>query len=70
MSYEIITQPYKRLAKKFSLTFDEKFGYCISDAYKNDKGEYHPPYLYHNGIKYGLKYFDGCFHPYLVRYQN
>ena len=70
MRFEIITKPSKGLAKKFSLTFDKKFGYCISDAYKNDKGEYHPPYLYYYGEKYGLKYFDGCFHPYLVRYQN
>ena len=70
MSYEIVKNPSKALSKALNLTFDKKFGYCISDAYKNDKGEYHPSYLYHYRNVYTLKYTDGCFHPYLVKFNN
>ena len=70
MSYEIVKKPTKTLSKAFNLTFDKKFGYCISDAYTNDKGEPHPSYLYHYGNVYTLKYTDGCFHPYLVKFNN
>jgi hypothetical protein len=62
--------PLKSLAKKLNLTFDKKFGYCISDAYVNDKGEYIPTYITVGWEVYGLKYYDGCFNPYLVQYDN
>lgn len=60
--------PTKALAKKLKLTFDWRFGYCISDAYLNDEGEYIPTYITVDFRIFGLKYVDGCFNPYLVEY--
>lgn len=60
--------PLKSLAKQLNLTFDKQFGYCISDAYNNDKGEPIPTYMMVGFRIFGLKYFDGCFNPYLVEY--
>jgi hypothetical protein len=62
--------PLKSLANKLNLTFDKKFGYCISDAYNDDKGNPIPTYFVVNFAIYGLKYFDGCFNPYLVEYNS
>jgi hypothetical protein len=60
------TAPTKVLAKKLNLTFDKKFAYCISDAHKNDIGKNIPSYMFDGYNKiYRLKYFDGCFNPYL-----
>ena len=60
--------PLKPLAKKLSLTFHRKFGYCISDAYDNDKGESIPRYMTVGFRVFGLRYYDGCFNPFLVEY--
>lgn len=59
----------KAIAKKFNLEFCPKFGYYDGDAYKDSKGNYLPTYMYHNGRVFGLKFFDGCFHPFLVEYK-
>jgi hypothetical protein len=56
----------RAFGKKHNLTFDEKFKYCISDAYKDDKGDYIQSYYYYDNNVYSLKYFDGCFNPFLV----
>jgi len=60
----------KAIAKKYGLEFDREHRYYIGDAYKNNRGEdlslfEHSMKL--KGITYKLKYFDGCFHPFLVR---
>ena len=62
--------PNKPLANKLNLTFDKKFGYCISDAYNDDKGYPLPSYFVVDFKVYGLKYVDGCFNPYLVEYDS
>jgi len=62
--------PTKALAKKLNLTFDKKWGYCTSDAYLNDKGEYIPTYITVGFEVYGLIYWDGCFNPFLVQYDT
>jgi len=62
--------PLKSLANKMNLTFDKKFGYCISDAYNDDKGYPIPPYITVGFRVFGLKYFDGCFNPFLVEYDS
>jgi hypothetical protein len=62
--------PTKALAKQLNLTFDKKFGYCTSDAYNDDKGYPIPTYITINFEVYGLKYFDGCFNPFLVQYSS
>lgn len=56
----------KAIAKKYSLTFCSIFGYYEGNAYNNDKGEYLPNYFEYNGRVFKLKYFDGCFNPFLV----
>jgi len=55
------------IAKAFNLDFCSQFGYYIGDAYNDNKGNTLPNYMYYNGQVYALKYFDGCFNPYLVR---
>ena len=44
-----------KFAKKYNMQFDKQYKYCINEG--NFKGE--------NKCK--LKYFDGCFYPYLIR---
>jgi len=61
------------VAKKYSLEFDKKHGYYTGDAYMNGKGEYLSTFEDNMvigewyGHVYQLKYFDGCFNPFLVR---
>jgi len=62
--------PTKALANKMNLTFDKEFGYCISDAYNDDKGYPIPSYITVGFRVFGLKYFSGCFNPFLVEYLN
>lgn len=68
LKYNIIRKVSKGLAKKLNLEFDPKFGYYVGDTYNDSKGNSIPNYFYFNGIVYSLKYFDGCFNPYLVQY--
>jgi hypothetical protein len=56
----------KAISKKYHLTFCTIHRYYEGDAYKNDKGENLPHYFGHGGRVYALKYFSGCFHPFLV----
>ena len=54
------------IGKKEGLIFDKKFKYYIGDTYLNFLGEYlKSEYNYKNKV-YELKYFSGCFNPYLV----
>lgn len=56
----------KAIAKKYHLSFCSIHGYYEGNAYNNDKGETLPNYFAHNGKVYKLKYFSGCFNPFLV----
>ena len=56
----------KAIAKKYNLSFCKAHGYYEGDVYKNDKGESLPNYFSNGASIYKLKYFDGCFKPYLV----
>lgn len=54
------------IGKKEGLIFDRTFKYYIGDSYKNNKGEYLKRFFEYKNKKYELKYFSGCFNPYLV----
>lgn len=48
----------KAIGKRFNLQFDKKFKYNIGlDFYGT---------IEYKGRKFKLKYFDGCFYPYLI----
>lgn len=53
------------IGKKEGLIFDKTFKYYIGDSYLNFFGEYLKSYYNYKNKKYSLKYFDGCFNPYL-----
>lgn len=54
------------IAKKYNLTFCPIHKYYEGNAYNNDKGETLPNYFSYRGNVYELKYFSGCFNPFLV----
>ena len=61
VEYKIITdlRILKKFEKKYNMKFDRDFKYCTeSGIFEND---------YYNVDGHRLKYFDGCFYPYLVR---
>lgn len=48
----------KKFIKKYDMQFDKKYKYCICEGnFEND----------YNVGGYKLKYFSGCFYPYLVK---
>ncbi len=58
----------KAIGEKYGLEFDRKHKYHIGDTYKNNRGEDLSDLdMEHNGIRYKLEYFNGCFHPFLLR---
>jgi len=63
----------KAVGKKYGLEFDMEEGYYIGDAYKNNRGifltTFEDDMVVHNK-HYRLEYFDGCFHPFLVRIEG
>jgi hypothetical protein len=56
----------KAIGKQYNLDFCKRFRYYIGDVYNDNKGNTLPSYMYYNNKIYALKYFDGCFNPYLV----
>lgn len=54
------------IAKKYSLNFCRKYKYYEGDPYYNSKGESLPYEFPYKGKTFKLKYFDGCFNPFLV----
>ena len=58
------------IAKKYNLDFCRKYKYYIGHPYKNRKGESLPYNFEHKGKTYKLKYFDGCFNPFLITKTN
>lgn len=56
------------IAKKYRLNFSKTHKYYLGRAHK--KGESLPYSFEHNNKKYELKYFDGCFNPFLVTKTN
>ena len=56
----------KGIAKKYHLEFCPKYKYYEGNAYNNTKGETIPTYLSYGAKIYQLKYFDGCFNPFLI----
>jgi hypothetical protein len=57
-----ITFHHQTLKKITNLYGNEKF-----TCYYVDEGKYK---FEHNGNTYGIKFFDGCFCPYVVKYLN
>ena len=60
----------KAIAKKYNLDFCRKYKYYVGDACKNNKGKSLPYTFEHKEKTYKLKYFDGCFNPFLVTKTN
>lgn len=66
------TPVLRQLAKKYALDFCPVHKYYDGNAYKNSKGEYLPHYFKLSNPRGGsarvfkLRYFDGCFNPFLV----
>lgn len=66
------TKTLKFIHIETGLVFDKKYKYCVSSVKDISKAE-HAESPYTNGLNhlkhlgYSLKYFDGCFHPFLVK---
>ena len=58
------------IAKKYNLDFCRKYKYYLGHPYKNRKGESLPYTFEHKEKTYKLKYFDGCFNPFLTTKTN
>jgi len=52
--------------KKYGLIFDKEFKYYIGNAYKTKTNLSTDLIFKHNNKNYKLKYFSGCFNPYLI----
>ena len=48
------------LTKKYQLNFDKKYKYCLNCDELTKK-------FYINKKEYQLKFFDGCFYPYIIK---
>ena len=62
MKYDVITdgRVLRAVAWRYMTDFDKRHKYCLTPSQCPFEMEY-------KGDKYRLKYFDGCFYPYLVR---
>lgn len=58
------------IAKKYALEFDRIFKYYIGNPYKNANGDHLPHYFIYKDSVYSLKYFDGCFNPFLIEHKD
>ncbi len=56
----------KQLSKKYNIEFDYRYGYYIGNAYKNLNDEPLSNFMCIGNHVYELKYFDGCFNPFVV----
>ena len=54
------------VAKEYKLSFCPKYKYYDGDGYTNTNGERLPHEFICNGRVYILKYYDGCFNPFLT----
>lgn len=58
----------KAIGKRCNIKFDEEYKYCIDyNGTTTDKSDLWVNGFNYNNNKYILKFFDGCFHPYLVK---
>lgn len=48
------------ICKRYNLIYDSKYHYITSD--------YQKTFMTYKGHSYKLKYFSGCFYPYIVQY--
>jgi hypothetical protein len=55
----------KAIGKIHGLDFDKDFKYYIGNAYETKKGLSTSEIFIYKNKSYELKYFSGCFHPYL-----
>ena len=58
------------ISKKFNLDFCKQYKYYNGDSNSNNKGECLPLKFKHKDKIYKLKYFDGCFNPFLIELIN
>lgn len=57
----------KAISKKYNLDFCSIYKYYIGNAYEDNKGNYLPIKFNYKDQIYKLKYFDGCFNPFLIK---
>jgi len=56
----------KAIGFKYGLDFDKKFKYYTGNAYKTKKDLSTDNIFIYKNKSYELKYFSGCFNPYLI----
>lgn len=49
------------LKRKYKIQFDKYFKYITSPVYET------PDVMYLNGVEYIVKYYDGCFNPFVIK---
>tara|TARA_R100001480_G_scaffold91991_2_gene98172 strand:+ start:695 stop:910 length:216 start_codon:yes stop_codon:yes gene_type:complete len=60
----------KAISRKYNLDFCSIYKYYIGDAYKDNKGNNLPNKFNYKNQVYKLKYFSGCFNPFLIKTIN
>jgi len=58
------------IATKFNLDICSIYNYYKGNAYVDNKGNCLPTTMLYKNRKFKLKYFDGCFHPFIVEVAN
>jgi len=56
----------KAIGKRYNLDFCSIYKYYIGDVYEDNKGVSLPNKFNYKNKVYELKYFSGCFNPYLI----
>ncbi len=54
------------ISKRYFISFDPTYKYCINSKDHNGLDLFYYKIFYNKNI-YRLKYFSGCFYPYLVK---
>ena len=70
--YEVVEnfRVLNSISKKFNLDFCRKHKYYNGNPYQDNKGNDLPRIYNYKDSRYKLKYFDGCFNPFLIKLNN
>ena len=60
----------KAISRIYNLEFCKKHKYYIGNPYKDNKGNYLINNFKYKNKTYLLKYFSGCFNPFLIHINN
>ena len=56
----------KAIGKRYGLEFDKCFKYYVGNVYNTKTGKSTNEIFIYKNKGYKLKYFSGCFHPFLI----